>query len=138
MTPARTALLLALPLILTACASVNGDTMQPIHIETRNDDAVSIRWAICELTNEHGSYHVSPPATIKVRRSAGDLTIICTRDGFSDAHGTAISRPDYSMLGNMLIGSVIDKKRGAGYEYPKLLHMTFGQTLIFEHKDEKR
>lgn len=128
-------------LLLGACATVTGDGTQAIRIELANEDGVSIPWASCLLSNEHGDFSASPPVSVRVRRGAENLRIVCSRDGFPDAHGSAVSHVNLAMWGNVVsagAGAYIDHKRGAGYEYPDKLRLVVGQTLRFDGKKVSR
>jgi hypothetical protein len=46
--------------------------------------------AKCTLTNDKGNWSTKAPDTVTVLRSAGDLTIVCSKDGYN-AHTVVIS-----------------------------------------------
>ncbi|OXC75477.1 hypothetical protein [Caballeronia sordidicola] len=46
--------------------------------------------AKCALTNDKGDWSTTAPGTVKVLRSAGDLTIACSKDG-SNMHTLVVS-----------------------------------------------
>jgi hypothetical protein len=46
--------------------------------------------ANCTLTNDKGDWSMTAPGTVKVLRSAGDLTIVCSKDG-GNVHTLVVS-----------------------------------------------
>jgi len=46
--------------------------------------------AKCTLTNDKGDWSTTAPNTVTVLRSAGDLTIVCAKDGYN-AHTMVVS-----------------------------------------------
>ena len=54
------------------------------------DENGQLTSAKCTLANDKGYWSTTAPDTVKVIRSAGDLTIVCSKDG-TDAHTLVIS-----------------------------------------------
>ncbi len=69
------------------------------------------------------------------------MDITCVQQGQPDANGRAISRANAGMAGNIIfgggIGAIIDHNKGTAYTYPTWVQLVFGQTLIFDRRDEK-
>jgi hypothetical protein len=69
------------------------------------------------------------------------MDITCTTAGQPHAKGRAISRATAGLAGNILIGggigAIIDHNKGTAYTYPTWLQLVFGQTLVFDRRDEK-
>lgn len=128
-------------LVLSGCASITGDTVQAMRVETRLADGTEVRDADCELFNEYGSYKLKTPGSVMVRRSSTDLNISCKKDGQTDARATSVSRANAGMWGNIIfgggIGAVIDHNKGTAYTYPQWIQLIFGKLLAFDRSDDK-
>jgi len=128
-------------LALTGCASIVNDTTHPMKIETRTIQGESVAGAECKISNDYGEVSAKSGATAQVRRSSKDLDITCTSPSQPEAKGRAISRANAGMAGNILfgggIGAIIDHNKGTAYTYPTWVQMVFGQTLVFDRRDEK-
>lgn len=127
--------------VLSACASITGDTVQSVRVETRLADGTEIKDADCELFNEYGSFRVKSPGSVMVRRSSTDLNISCKKELLSNADGKAVSRANAGMYGNIIfgggIGAIIDHSKGTAYTYPQWLQMVFGKLMAFDRSDDK-
>lgn len=126
---------------LSACASITGDTVQSVRVETRLADGTEVRDADCELFNEYGSFRVKSPGSVMIRRSATDLNISCRKESLPNADGKAVSRANGGMFGNIIfgggIGAIIDHNKGTAYTYPQWLQMVFGKLISFDRSDDK-
>jgi len=126
---------------LSGCATITGDTVQSIKVETRMADGGEVRDADCELSNENGTFRMKTPGDIVVRRASADMNVTCTKSGLPDARATATSRANAGMWGNIIIGggigAIIDHSKGTAYTYPKWLQLTFGKLLAFDRSDDK-
>jgi len=95
----------------------------------------------CKYENDYGSQTVKTPGTAQVRRSSKDLQIVCLKDGNADAKGTAISRANGGMAGNILfgggIGAIIDHNKGTAYTYPEWLRLVTDRQTTFDRRDDK-
>lgn len=127
--------------LLTGCASITGDTMQTVRIETRLADGSEVKDAECELFNEYGSFRVKTPGNALIRRSSTDLNVQCQKEQFPAASAKAVSRANAGMFGNIIfgggIGAVIDHNKGTAYTYPNWMQLTFGKILTFDRSDDK-
>ena len=137
----KTLIALAGALALTGCASIVNDTTHPMKIETVTVAGKAITGAECKVSNDYGSTTVKSGDTSPVRRSSKDMDITCTQAGQPDASARAISRANGGMAGNIIfgggIGAIIDHNKGTAYTYPTWLQLVFGQTLVFDRRDEK-
>lgn len=134
-------LLVAGALSLVGCASIVNDTTHPVKIETKTIGGQVISGADCKVSNDYGSTTVKSGDTSPLRRSSKDMDITCVQPGQPEAKGRAISRANAGMAGNIIfgggIGAIIDHNKGTAYTYPTWLQLVFGQTLVFDRRDEK-
>ena len=107
-------------LILSNCASIISDSIQPVSVDTPN-----CRGAKCTLNNSNGVYFVQiTPGTVSVEKAYGDLTVTCEKDGqtFTSTHQ---SKANVATYGNILLGGIpgalIDGGSGKGYDYPNYI-----------------
>ena len=128
-------------LSLVGCASIVNDSTHPVKIETRTISGATVSGANCKVTNDFGSTTVKSGDTSPFRRSSKDMDITCVQAGQPEAKGRAISRANAGMAGNIIfgggIGAIIDHNKGTAYTYPTWLQLVFGQTLVFDRRDEK-
>lgn len=126
---------------LVGCASIVNDSTHPMKIEAKTISGTAIVGADCSISNDYGSTSVKSGSTTPVRRSSKDMDITCVQQGQPDANGRAISRANAGMAGNIIfgggIGAIIDHNKGTAYTYPTWVQLVFGQTLIFDRRDEK-
>ncbi len=131
----------ALAVLATGCASITNDTSHPMKLETLTKSGETVKGAECKLTNDYGVIPAKSGDTVMVRRSSKDLDINCVSAGQTDANGRAISRGNAGMAGNIIfgggIGAIIDHNKGTAYTYPTWIQMVFGDTLIFDRREEK-
>ena len=72
--------LLTLAIITTnvvGCATMAGDTDQPVSLITTCEHSTVVVHAQCTLENARGITMVMTPAAVNIQRSAGDLRIQC-------------------------------------------------------------
>ena len=104
-------------ILLSGCASIVSGTIQPISVDTPGCDGAS-----CQLTNDKGTWFVKSPASVSVSRAYGNLTVVCSKEGFGSATTTVASTTKGMAFGNILLGGVIgagvDMGTGAAYDYP--------------------
>ena len=116
----KTILAIATLSLLTGCASIAGERMQPITVKTLHDN-VEIAGVGCTLTNDAGSWFVTTPGSITVHKSTGDLAVDCKKDAFA-GNQTLVSKSNGAVWGNVLIGGgigyIVDRNTGAGFDYP--------------------
>jgi len=63
--------------------------------------------------------------------------VVCKYPDTADAKGTAISRVNAGMFGNILIGGGIGAVVDHACTYPGWLQLVFGRALVFDRRDEK-
>lgn len=106
--------------VLTGCASISGQPTQPLTVTTLHNNQ-EITGVSCTLNNDAGSWSIVTPGTATVRKSTGDMTIICRRDALA-GDSTIVSKSNTAVWGNILaggvIGYVVDRNTGAGFDYP--------------------
>jgi len=128
-------------LAATGCASIVNDTTHPMKIETKTSAGTQVSGAECKVTNDYGTTSLKSGDTAQVRRSSKDLDIVCRHPQNPDATARAISRANGGMFGNIVlgggIGAIIDHNKGTAYTYPTWVQLVFGDTLVFDRRDEK-
>ena len=113
---------LALPLLASACATVMDGSHQKVMVETS-----PVAAARCTLSNTKGEWTVpSTPATAEVKRAWGPLTVNCAAN---DYRGTAKVESSYKALaaGSILFGVVgvgVDAMTENAYDYPDTISVT--------------
>jgi len=126
---------------LVGCASISGDTTQPIKLDAKTKDNQIVSGAECSLSNDRGTFSAKSGQTVQVRRSSKDLDVTCVHPNNPQAVGRAISRANAGMAGNILfgggVGAIIDHNKGTAYTYPSWMQVVFGETLVFDRRDEK-
>ncbi|WP_348693447.1 hypothetical protein [Duganella fentianensis] len=122
-------LALAGVLVMTGCASVSGEKMQPVAVTTVFENK-EIAGLGCTLTNDTGSWFLTSPASVTVHKSTGDLAIDCKKDSFV-GNATAVSKSNGAVWGNILIGGgigyIVDRNTGAGFDYPATIVVNLRQ-----------
>ena len=105
---------------LSGCASVAGEKLQPVFVTTLFGDK-EVAGLGCTLTNDAGSWFLTSPASVRVRRSTGDLAIECKK-GSLIGNASVASASNGPVWGNIVmgggIGYIVDRNTGAGFDYP--------------------
>lgn len=113
-------LVIVLLFFVTGCASITGSKMQPVSVQTIQDNK-EISGAGCTLTNDAGKWFVTSPGSVTIQKSTGDLAVDCKK-GEAVGHETVVSKANGSVWGNIIagggIGYVVDRNTGAGFDYP--------------------
>lgn len=116
----KTIVLITMLSALTGCASISGERMQPVTVQTvhENQEVAGIG---CTLTNDAGSWFVTSPGSVSVHKSTGDLAITCKKDALA-GNQTLVSKSNGAVWGNVLVGGgigyIVDRNTGAGFDYP--------------------
>jgi hypothetical protein len=114
--------------------------MQQLSLTTKGEDAKAVEGVKCKLQNDKGNWESTSPGFVNVRRSSEDLIVECKKDGLKDGLLKAISRAAGSMYGNIIfgggIGALIDHNKGTGYNYPDLLPVEMGKSVIADRKNQ--
>lgn len=107
----------AFAFVLSGCATIVEGTTQKIGVST-----TPVSGANCVLTNARGSWSVTTPAIVEVKRSTTDMVITCKKDGWADGTGTLHSHTSDGTTATALlwgpIGVGIDAASGATFHYP--------------------
>ena len=114
--------------LCSGCASIVSGTIQSISVDTPGCEAAS-----CQLTNDKGTWYVKTPASVSVSRAYGNLTVVCSKEGFPSATTTVASSTKGMAFGNILFGGVIgagvDIGTGAAYDYPVVISVPLACNL---------
>lgn len=116
-------LAMALLLSVTGCASVIGSKLQPVSVQTIQDNK-EVAGAGCTLTNDAGKWFVTTPGSVTIQKSTGDLAVDCGKDNYI-GHENVVSKANGGAWGNIIagggIGYIIDRNTGAGFDYPNII-----------------
>ena len=106
---------------ITGCASIAGQRLQPISVQTIQDNK-EVAGVGCTLMNDAGKWFVTTPGSVTVHKSTGDLAVDCNIDTNTAGHETVVSKSNGAVWGNIIagggIGYIIDRNTGAGFDYP--------------------
>lgn len=114
-------LVLSLAALLGGCASITGTQDQSISVQATQGSTI-ISGASCTLSNDVGKWYVKTPGSVSVKKSTADMTVECAK---YDASGSEklVSKANVNVWGNVLIGGmigyVVDRNSGAGFDYPE-------------------
>ncbi len=116
---------LAMLAALGGCATVIDSHTQDLMVRTIQDNR-EIGGAGCVLTNDAGRWFVMTPGHVTVSKSAGNMFVDCKKGNISLGKERFASRPNSSVtIGNAVttagLGYLLDKRTGAGFEYPDTL-----------------
>jgi hypothetical protein len=133
--------LMVLLAMTTGCASIVNDSTHPMRVETFSAAGEEVKDMECKAENDYGAQTVKTPGTLQIRRSSKDLQIVCTKADTKDAKGTAISRANAGLAGNIIfgggIGAIIDHNKGTAYTYPQWVRLVVDQLLTFDRRADK-
>lgn len=125
----------------SGCASIVNDSSQPIRIDAKQAGGELVNGAECKLTNDYGTVSAKSGDTVQIHRSSKDLDIMCKDPAQANGNARAISRANMGLAGNIIfgggIGAIIDHTKGTAYTYPTWMQVVFGQTLVFDRRDEQ-
>jgi hypothetical protein len=137
----KLALVLSAVALASGCASITNDSTHPMRFETFDSAGVEVKEMECKAENDYGSQTVKTPGTLQIRRSSKDLQIVCTKPATADAKGTAVSRANAGLAGNIIfgggIGAIIDHNKGTAYTYPQWVRLVVDKLLTFDRRDDK-
>ncbi len=115
----RLCALLLLAVTLPACATITSGTSQPFSVITEPAGAscnVQREGAVVAVVNP-------TPGTIQIGKSGKDLTVRCTKTGYSPGVTSVPSQFQAMAAGNLLLGGIIgaavDAASGAYARYPE-------------------
>lgn len=125
---------------LYSCASITGESNQPISIVVKDEKGNTLKDVNCTVVNDKGAYEVTAPGFVNIQRSATDISVTCKKNGYPDGLAKAISRARGNMWGNVIlgggIGAIIDHSNGKGYSYSDQMTVTMGKTTLYDKKME--
>lgn len=131
--------LVSASVLTTGCASIVTGHNQPVSVETRAKGAM-VREASCKLENDKGTWFVTTPGSVTVRRSFADLHVRCEKDRHEPGILTVKSSTKAMAFGNAifggLVGAGVDIATGAAYDYPSLITVEMGQSATFAAQTE--
>ena len=116
---------LALLAALAGCATVSESHQQDLMLRTIQDNR-EIGGVGCVLTNDAGRWFVVSPGHVTVTKSAGNLFVDCKKGNYSAGQERFASRANSTAtIGNAVatlgLGYLLDKRTGAGFDYPETL-----------------
>jgi len=130
------AVLLAATMLGSGCASIVSGQNQSISVETRGKQGEAVMSANCKLSNNKGTWFVTSPGSVSVRRSYEDLLIDCEKDNRSPGQASVKSSTKAMAFGNIIFGGVIgagvDMASGAAYDYPTMITVLMGDQVTIE------
>ena len=113
---------------LSGCATIIDGTTQPVSVNTTPQDG-----AKCTLKNSEGTWYLTSPGSTTVHKTKHDMTISCTKDGFTGGEVLARSHFGGATAGNVIAGGVIgigiDAASGANYYYDSPISVDLGATI---------
>jgi hypothetical protein len=116
---------LAMLVALAGCATVSESHQQGLMVRTIQDNR-EIGGVGCVLTNDAGRWFVVSPGHVTVTKSAGNLFVDCKKGVVSAGQERFASRANSTAtIGNAVatlgLGYLLDKRTGAGFDYPETL-----------------
>lgn len=132
-------LALAAPLLFSGCATVASGRTQSLSLNTQTVDGQPVRQADCTLKNDRGTWKAQSPAQVEVRKSDGDLTVECQKNGFDAGFARVISRVHALFVADALlwgVGALVDHATGSAYDYPAELSIKMGTSVVLDKSDE--
>ena len=133
------ALAATIVVLLSGCAAITTGSTQPLSV-TAKQAGTNVVGAACELTNGKGTYYVTTPGTVTVKRSYSDMVVVCKKDALPDANMTVKSSVKAMAFGNILFGGVVgvivDTSTGAAYDYPPSFDLEMGKTILIGARSE--
>lgn len=137
---AQRPLLAAVVSVASGCASITGSEIQNVSLQAQTAAGAAVEGATCTLRNDKGAWTTKPPGYVAVNRSAEDLIVTCEAPPQPPGMLRAISRANSGMFGNIIfgggIGAMIDHNKGTAYDYPSLLRVVFGTSVVLDKRDE--
>ncbi len=116
---------LAMLAALAGCATVSESHEQGLMLHTIQDNR-EIGGVGCVLSNDAGRWFVVSPGHVTVTKSAGNLFVDCKKGVVSAGQERFASRANTTAtIGNAVstlgLGYLLDKRTGAGFDYPETL-----------------
>lgn len=118
-------------LTLPACASIIDSKHQDVAVAATYQGQ-TVPDSQCSLQNDEGNWQLTAPNSVVVRKSYDDMTVSCQRDGYPTGTVTLVSKANMPVWGNIvfggIIGYIVDRSTGAGFDYPKNVTVALGET----------
>ncbi|MFP5390267.1 MAG: hypothetical protein ACLGI6_01795 [Gammaproteobacteria bacterium] len=115
----------------SGCATISETNQQVLMVRTIQDNH-EIGGVGCVLTNDAGRWFVTTPGHVTVQKSAGNLWVDCRKNNASMGQDVIASKANTSALvGTALtagLGYLLDKRTGAGFDYPETLTVLMRRT----------
>jgi hypothetical protein len=116
---------LALLGALGGCATMTESGQQVLLVQTIQDNR-EVSGVGCVLTNEEGRWFVTTPGRVTVQKSPGKLWVDCRKGPAMAGQDVVASKSNtVTLIGNVVttagLGYFVDKRTGAGYDYPDTL-----------------
>jgi len=122
--------LMSASMLGSGCASIVSGQNQSVSLETRSKEGQAVMSANCKLSNDKGSWFVTSPGSVMVRRSYEDLLINCEKENQAPGLASVKSSTKAMAFGNIifggLIGAGVDVATGAAYDYPTTITVLMG------------
>ena len=133
---------LAMLAALAGCATVSESHQQDLMLRTIQDNR-EIGGVGCVLTNDAGRWFVVSPGHVTVTKSAGNLFVDCKKGNYSAGQERFASRANTTAtIGNAVatlgLGYLLDKRTGAGFDYPETLTVLMRATGRQPQGDQER
>lgn len=132
----NTIAVLSLTLLGSGCASIVTGHNQSVSVETRSKQGGTVASANCKLSNDKGTWFVTSPGSVSVRRSYVDLLVNCEKTDQTPGVASVKSSTKPMAFGNILFGGVIgagvDIASGAAYDYPTLITVWMGEQVTVD------
>lgn len=120
----------------SGCASIVSGQNQSVSVETRSKQGEAVMSANCKLSNNKGTWFVTSPGSVTVRRSYEDLLINCEKTNQEPGLASVKSSTKAMAFGNIIFGGVIgagvDVASGAAYDYPTMITVLMGEKVTID------
>jgi hypothetical protein len=128
--------LAAVSMLGSGCASIVTGHDQSVSVETRNKQGHAVMSANCKLTNDKGTWFVTSPGSVTIRRSYSDLLVNCEKEQQEPGLASVKSSTKAMAFGNIIFGGVIgagvDIASGAAYDYPTMITVLMGDKVTVD------
>lgn len=128
--------LVSISMLGSGCASIVSGHNQSISVETRSPQGQAVMSANCRLSNNKGTWFVTSPGSVSVRRSYEDMLINCEKENQEPGLASVKSSTKAMAFGNIIFGGVIgagvDVATGAAYDYPTMITVLMGDKVTVE------
>jgi hypothetical protein len=131
----------AVILLSSGCASVSLESTQGLTVTTVDAQGKALAGATCTFTNDKGQFKLErTPGEARVRRSPVDMDVICIKAGETEGTARLISRAG-RMWGNFIlgggIGALVDHGTGKGYNYPYIFEIVMGKFNEYDRHNQE-